>query len=260
MVFYKPSLKADSANEVICLRLSFRMRIISKIALMWPKYRLCVSSVAFSVACSRLYNPLCRSVGRSVGLSVAVSFFSVFDVLGHLLQITTPAQMLVSMFHDCPCPLARDFGSRVSGLVFTTVFFVAQCVKRKMWLWWSLSLKMRACCQWIKLALWFGAISKKKLTIYFELDSRNEKKHRAVTKNVQRWQHSAVTKNAIYNDDSGGEFIQPKEKPMMVRFMVSTQWLRMIKNDKVYTSMKLVKLFVSAIRRLMWLSSKKYEV
>ena len=44
----------------------------------------------FLVACTRLYNPLCPSVGWSVGRSVTLSFFSPFY---------------------CSCPPARDFGS-----------------------------------------------------------------------------------------------------------------------------------------------------
>ena len=37
--------------------------------------------------------------------------------------ITAPAQML-SLFHHYPCPPARDFGSRVSGLVFLVVLLL----------------------------------------------------------------------------------------------------------------------------------------
>ena len=35
----------------------------------------------FLVACTRLYNPLCRSVGPSVGPSVTLCFFSSFYVI-----------------------------------------------------------------------------------------------------------------------------------------------------------------------------------
>ena len=49
---------------------------------------------SFLVACTRLYTPLCRSVGPSVGPSVGRSvtlyFFGVFELFG----LTAPAQML----------------------------------------------------------------------------------------------------------------------------------------------------------------------
>ena len=37
--------------------------------------------IIFLVACTRLYNPLCRSIGPPVGPSVTLSFFSLFDVI-----------------------------------------------------------------------------------------------------------------------------------------------------------------------------------
>ena len=53
----------------------------------------------------------CRSVGWS-----PLVFFGVFGILD-VFCITAPAQML---YHHCPCPPARNFGSRVSGLVSRT--------------------------------------------------------------------------------------------------------------------------------------------
>ena len=68
-------------------------------------------SFAFLVACTRLYNPLCPSVGRSVTLCFFRRLWAVFTLL--LLP-----NCLVGLFHHCPCQPARDLGSRVYGLVF----------------------------------------------------------------------------------------------------------------------------------------------
>ena len=54
-----------------------------------------------------------RSVGPSVRPSVRVSFFGVTGGF----CITAPAQMLGLAFIYRPCPPARDFSSRVHGLV-----------------------------------------------------------------------------------------------------------------------------------------------
>ena len=70
-------------------------------------------TVLFSVFCTRLYNPPCRSVRRSVTLC----FLSVFLAFFALPLLP---RCLVSHFYQCPCPSGRDFGSRVSGLVFST--------------------------------------------------------------------------------------------------------------------------------------------
>ena len=59
------------------------------------------------VACTRLYNPLCPLVGRSVVWSVTFYFFMT-------------SLLLPKWFSDLkygPYPPARNFGSRVSGLV-----------------------------------------------------------------------------------------------------------------------------------------------
>ena len=70
------------------------------------------------------------SVGRSVGLSVGLSHFAFFAFLGILRVkkfvfehapaqiITAPAQIITA--HYCPCPPARDNGSRVYGFVSQT--------------------------------------------------------------------------------------------------------------------------------------------
>ena len=88
-----------------------------------PEYLGCYKhlfSFFFLVACYANLWPA-MSVGRSVCRSVALSFFGVF---GCLLQYCSCPNAWVSMFHHCPCPPARDFGSRVSGLVFihSTIF------------------------------------------------------------------------------------------------------------------------------------------
>ena len=57
---------------------------------------------------------------KLVGLSVVLSFFSVFGVFGRLLHCCSCSNAWVSSlleFHHCPCLPARDFGSRVYGLV-----------------------------------------------------------------------------------------------------------------------------------------------
>ena len=64
----------------------------------------------FLVACTRLYTPLCPSVGRLVGRSVGWSVgplftFSAFlSVLSSLLLPKCPSDLL----YHCPCPPARD--------------------------------------------------------------------------------------------------------------------------------------------------------
>ena len=73
----------------------------------------------FLVACTRLYTPLCRSVGPSVrwsvGPSVHLSHITFFGFLRFLASLLLPKW---SDLNFGPCPPARDWGSRVSGLVF----------------------------------------------------------------------------------------------------------------------------------------------
>ena len=71
---------------------------------------------------------VCLSVGRFVGRSVPVSFFQHLWAVFALLLLPNH---LNNLFYNCPCPPARDFGSRVYGLVlssmilfFTSVFSV----------------------------------------------------------------------------------------------------------------------------------------
>ena len=56
---------------------------------------------------------VCQFVGLSVRWLVTLSFFWQFQ----LFCITAPTQMLGKPFYPRPCPPARDFGSRVYGLV-----------------------------------------------------------------------------------------------------------------------------------------------
>ena len=90
----------------------------------------------FLVACTRLYTPLCPSVGWLVGPSVTFYFFYVFTFLTSLLLPKWSSDLKYG-----PCPPARDFGSRVSGLVFWKVTFrVAFCFRSIHWLHFFLSL------------------------------------------------------------------------------------------------------------------------
>ena len=83
----------------------------------------------FLVACTRLYNPLCPSVGRSVGRSVTFYFFLWFYSLTSLLLPKWSSDLKYG-----PCPPARDFGSRVSSLVWLTgnecwIIFQNECIE-----------------------------------------------------------------------------------------------------------------------------------
>ena len=71
-------------------------------------------SAIFLVACTRLYNPLCPSVGHNL------HFRRLWAVFG----LQRLPNCLAGLFHRCPCPPARDLGSCVSSLVFQ--FYVLQ--------------------------------------------------------------------------------------------------------------------------------------
>ena len=77
--------------------------------------RLFLDYFLFLVACTRLYNPLCPSVGWSVGRSVGRSHFTFFYDFISLTSLLLPKWSGDLKYG--PCPPARDFGSRVSGLV-----------------------------------------------------------------------------------------------------------------------------------------------
>ena len=64
------------------------------------------------VACTRLYNPLRPSVRRSSFSTFLTSF-----------ALPVLPKCLDSLFYQCPCPTARDFGSPVYGLIFTDFRF-----------------------------------------------------------------------------------------------------------------------------------------
>ena len=66
-----------------------------------------LSQDTFLVACTRLYKTLCRSVGPSVGPSVCL----------HLVFNRVFLCFEACRICYCPCPTARDWCSRVSGLV-----------------------------------------------------------------------------------------------------------------------------------------------
>ena len=69
----------------------------------------------FLVACTQLYNLLCPSIRPSVCNTLL--FWRLLAVLGLLLL----PYCLVGLFPQCPCPPARDYGCRVSGLVFNII-------------------------------------------------------------------------------------------------------------------------------------------
>jgi len=69
---------------------------------------------SFLVACTRLYNPPCPSVGPSVRPSVVNTLL--FWRLRAVLRLQLQPNCLAGLFHHCPCPPTRDLGSRVSGL------------------------------------------------------------------------------------------------------------------------------------------------
>ena len=76
-----------------------------------PSFHLSINSF---VACTRLFNPLCLTVGRSVILC----FFGVFVCF--CTTVTAQIyQCIVGLIHHCPCPSACDLGSHVSSLVLS---------------------------------------------------------------------------------------------------------------------------------------------
>ena len=66
--------------------------------------------LSFLVACTRLYTPLCRSVGRLVGWSVG---WSVRRSVGNAFVFSA---FFGQFLHHCSCPIARDWFCRVYGL------------------------------------------------------------------------------------------------------------------------------------------------
>ena len=85
-----------------------------------------VSIGHFESRATRLYTPLCRSVRRSVGPSVRLSVgpsvgpshFTFSALMGVLALLLLPK--CSTDLNYGPCPPARDWGSRVSGLVYFT--------------------------------------------------------------------------------------------------------------------------------------------
>ena len=71
----------------------------------------------FFVACTRLHNPLCPSVGPSFGRSVRHTLL--FRCLWAIFALLPLPKCLVRVFLYCPCPPAHDWRSRVYGLVCT---------------------------------------------------------------------------------------------------------------------------------------------
>ena len=73
------------------------------------------SSQFILVACPRLNNSLCLSVGRSVGWSHFIFFYDFMTLTSRLLPKWS------GDLKYGPCLPARDFGSRVSGLVYISI-------------------------------------------------------------------------------------------------------------------------------------------
>ena len=72
----------------------------------------------FEPRATRLYAPLCRSVGPSVRRSVGPSHFTFSRFLRFSALLLLPKSS--GDLNYGPCPRARDWGSRVSGLVKST--------------------------------------------------------------------------------------------------------------------------------------------
>ena len=73
---------------------------------------ICVLLISFKSRAMQLYTPLCWSVGPLVRPSVTLYFFLVFAIF----SLIASAQM-IKWPQIRPLPPARDWGSRVSGLV-----------------------------------------------------------------------------------------------------------------------------------------------
>ena len=104
-------IKILQKNHVV-ISLTLRFLEDFKIFLIMKMIEKIVRYLKFLVACTRLYTPLCPSVGRSVGWLVTLYFFYDFIFLTSLLLPKWSGDLKYG-----PCPPARDFGSRVSGLV-----------------------------------------------------------------------------------------------------------------------------------------------
>ena len=79
------------------------------------------------VACTRLYTSLCPSVGRLVRWLVSHTFLFFYFYFWTSLLLPKWS----SDFKYGPCPPARDFGSRVSGLVPLMTHFTLLYHKHK---------------------------------------------------------------------------------------------------------------------------------
>ena len=87
----------------------------------------------FLVACTRLYNLLCPSVGRLVGRSVGHTLL--FFMISFLWPHCSCLNGLVTSNMAPACLPARDFRSRVSGLVFS--IFVLELSSTLVWIFFS---------------------------------------------------------------------------------------------------------------------------
>ena len=70
----------------------------------------------FQSRATRLYIPLCRAARPSIGLSVCRSHFTSFMFLDFCPHCSCPNAQIRPLKYD-PCPPARNWGSRVFGLV-----------------------------------------------------------------------------------------------------------------------------------------------
>ena len=100
-----------------------------------PRSGRIVAWTGFLVACTRLYNPLCPSVGPSVCPSVGNTLL--FWCLRAFFILLLLPKCLVSLFYHCPCPPARNFGSRVSGLVLQRSYHSTSGNIGQNWKKWS---------------------------------------------------------------------------------------------------------------------------
>ena len=108
-------------SDIVSFDTSSRFILSHQIQFLFQFIPLTICNLTFLVACTRLYNPLCPSARWSVGWS-HFTFFYDFISLTSLLLPKWSCDLKYG-----PCPPARGFGSRVSGLVFFLIPYGRRC-------------------------------------------------------------------------------------------------------------------------------------